>query len=262
MFFYSVFIGFLIGIFMIIPGVSGGVLAVSFGVYEKIIESIKNILKDFKKSFIYLLPYAIGIIFGLLIFSKIVLYFLNLNYNLTIFLLTGFIIGGIPTIFEKIEINKKSLFFIFISFVISVVSLINFDINSGLNAISNNKIMLLSGFLYSAGKIIPGISGANLLMIFGMYDYFMKLVSNPITILDNFVPNILFIIGFILGVIFFINLIDKLFKLNNSVVYSLILGFMLSNIFYIIPKEFNLIGIGLMLVGFVIANKITKKQKK
>ena len=228
MFFYSLFIGFLIGIFMIIPGVSGGVLAVSFGVYQNIIESIKNIFKDFKKSFLYLLPYAIGIIFGLLIFSKIVLFFLNLNYNLTVFLLTGFIIGGVPTIFERIKLNKKSFCYILISFIISVISLINFDIASGLHAIENNKIMFLSGFIYSAGKIIPGISGANLLMIFYMYDYF-------------------------------INIIDKLFKYNESVVYSLILGFVLSNVYYIIPKEFNAVGIVLMLIGIVISNKITKK---
>ena len=51
MFFYSLFIGFLIGIFMIIPGVSGGVLAVSFGVYQNIIESIKNIFKILKSLF-------------------------------------------------------------------------------------------------------------------------------------------------------------------------------------------------------------------
>ncbi len=244
---------------MIIPGVSGGVLAVSFGVYQNIIESIKNIFKDFKKSFLYLLPYAIGIIFGLLIFSKIVLFFLNLNYNLTVFLLTGFIIGGVPTIFERIKLNKKSFCYILISFIISVISLINFDIASGLHAIENNKIMFLSGFIYSAGKIIPGISGANLLMIFDMYDYFMNIISNPINFFNNFIPNILFVLGFLLGVIFFVNIIDKLFKYNESVVYSLILGFVLSNVYYIIPKEFNAVGIVLMLIGIVISNKITKK---
>lgn len=259
MFFYSVLIGFLIGIFMIIPGVSGGVLAVSFGVYEKIIESIKNIFKDFKKSFLYLLPYVIGILIGLLIFSRIILYFLNLNYNLTVFLLTGFIIGGIPTIFNKIEFDKKSFIYIFISFVISVISLIRFDINSGLTSIYNNKMMLLSGFIYSAGKVIPGISGANILMIFNLYDYFMNLVSNPITIFNNFIPNVLFIIGFIVGVIFFVRIIDKLFKLNNSMIYSLILGFMLSNIFYIIPKDFSTFGLVLMFIGFIISIKLTKK---
>ena len=259
MFFYSVLIGFLIGIFMIIPGVSGGVLAVSFNVYEKIIESVKNIFKDFKNSFLYLLPYVIGILIGLLIFSKIILYFLYLNYNLTVFLLTGFIVGGIPTIYEKVELNKKSFICILISFVFSIISLINFEFNSGLNAIYNNKIMFLSGFIYSAGKVIPGISGANILMIFNMYDYFMNLVSNPLTIFNNLIPNILFIIGFIIGVIFFVRIIDKLFKLNNSLIYSLILGFILSNIFYIIPKDFSIFGIVLMLIGFIVSNKLTKK---
>ena len=60
---------------MVIPGVSGGVIAVIFGIYDKMISSLTNLFKDFKKNFIYLFILGIGILCGLIFFSNIILYF-------------------------------------------------------------------------------------------------------------------------------------------------------------------------------------------
>ena len=67
--------GIVIGIAMVIPGVSGGVIAVVFGIYEKMISSLTNLFKDFKKNFTYLFVLGIGILCGLIFFSNIILYF-------------------------------------------------------------------------------------------------------------------------------------------------------------------------------------------
>ena len=68
-FIFDIIKGIFIGIANIIPGVSGGTMAVSMGVYDKLINSINSIIKDFKKSFLTLLPLVIGMIGGIGIFS-------------------------------------------------------------------------------------------------------------------------------------------------------------------------------------------------
>lgn len=97
-FIFDIIKGIFIGIANIIPGVSGGTMAVSMGVYDKLINSINSIIKDFKKSFLTLLPLVIGMIGGIGIFSYIIPYSLSHYAFQTCMCFTGLIVGGIPQI--------------------------------------------------------------------------------------------------------------------------------------------------------------------
>ena len=108
--------GFIIGIGKIIPGVSGAILALSLGVYDKSIYYINNFKYNKKESLKYLLPLAIGIILSIIFFSKIINYLLDKYYVLTMLFFIGLIIGTIPSTLK--EVNKKNYYLVIISFLI------------------------------------------------------------------------------------------------------------------------------------------------
>ena len=109
--------GVFIGIANIIPGVSGGTIALSMGVYEKIISAVNNVRKDFKNSVKTLLPYVIGAVIGVVVLSFVIEYSLK-NYELpTLMAFVGLILGGLPPIVKRVE-NEKFKFTHLISFIL------------------------------------------------------------------------------------------------------------------------------------------------
>src|SRR5574344_398042 len=105
--------GILIGIGKIIPGVSGSMIAISLGLYEKMIYSLSNIIKDFKSNSLFLLKIGSGIFISIFLTSKIIILALNNYYLPTMLLFIGLIIGGIPSI-VKIAKKEKTRFNILI----------------------------------------------------------------------------------------------------------------------------------------------------
>ena len=99
--------GFIIGIGKIIPGVSGSVLAVSMGVYEKSLDYLANFRKKFKESISFLMPLGLGIVLSILLFSKIILFFLNSYPMPTLCLFFGLLIGTIPNVIKKLNLSIK-----------------------------------------------------------------------------------------------------------------------------------------------------------
>ena len=96
--------GLIIGIGQIIPGVSGGMLAISLGLYEKGINAISNFFSNVKENLKFLVPIALGIITSILYISKVIKYFLSAYYLPTMLLFIGLIVGGVPPLIDKIKI--------------------------------------------------------------------------------------------------------------------------------------------------------------
>ena len=114
--------GFVIGIGKIIPGVSGAVLAIIMGAYDKAIYYICNFKSNVYEGSKYLVSLGIGIIVSIILFSKIISYCLSEYYVITMLFFIGLIIGGVPTIISKVKRNDyyiafiSFLFFFFFSF--------------------------------------------------------------------------------------------------------------------------------------------------
>lgn len=173
--------GILIGAGAILPGISSGVLLVIFGIYEKLVDSVLGIFKDFKKNIIFLFPIALGSIIGFFLFGKILNYFFEAYQNESKILFLGLILGSIPSLFK--HINKKKNFRL--SFLIYTISsflvgllLFIFEKNishSSFGYLQTNFIFLfISGFAMSAGVIIPGISSTVILMCFRYILYLFR----------------------------------------------------------------------------------------
>ena len=266
----NLFKGFIIGIGKIIPGVSGAVLAILLGVYDKSIDYINSFNNKKKESIKYLLPLGIGIILAIVIFSKIITFTLNKYNFLTMSFFIGLIIGGIPPIIKKTE--KKDNYLIVISFIVFfLISITNIN---NTYIIKNNVIdiitILISGLLEAIGTVVPGISAAALLMITGTYNIIIEAISN-ITNISSLISNlkiiIPFIIGLIIGIIITIKIIDYLFKKYHNKVYSFVSGILLSSITLLIIQTLKnrftlielIIGIILLIIGILLSNKMEEK---
>lgn len=268
--------GFILGIANVIPGVSGGTMAVSMGLYELILSSIGNFFKDIKGNFIKLLPIILGILVAIVSTSKLVTYALT-NYKAqTLCLFIGLIFGGVSLIMKKIK-GKGSkinylIFFIVFFFVISL----NF-LKTGLIEISFTNmgiidylLLLLMGFIASSAMVIPGISGSFILMVLGYYDKIIYTVST-ITDFSKLGSNLLILvpfgIGVIIGIVFMAKLITNLIKKYETKTYFAIMGFVLSSVVVLLLQltdfKFTFINVATSLFalcwGYMLARAIDKE---
>ena len=272
--------GFFIGLANVIPGVSGGTIALILGIYEKLINTISHFTKKIKENILFILPIGIGMVLSILLSSGVIDYSYK-NYPLaTTLFFIGLVLGGVPFSYKKIK-NKNNIsnWFIFLITFILVITM------SLLNGYSTNEVTLINldlfdylklflvGIVASGTMIIPGISGSLVLMLLGYYYPIINLVKE-LTHFDNLGNNILialiFGIGLIIGIIGFAKLIEFLFKKYENKTNYGVLGFICASIVAIplstflkinytfLPLEL-VIGILLVIIGFIISSKLGDK---
>lgn len=271
--------GFIMGIANVIPGVSGGTLAVILGVFKDFVGSISNIFKSFKKSVLFLLPIVLGMGVAVVASSKLIETCLNYYPLATILFFVGLILGGVPILFNKIKGEMKSIpnyiiFIIMFSFILLFTFVISGEKNVELVSLTfiDYILLFIVGAVASASMVIPGISGSMVLMTVGYYNSILAIISDIFNF-ENFWHNVSILIPFGLGVIVGILLIAKLitFLLNKFEVktYFAIFGFIFSSLIVIFFKNnisFNIIefiiGLVLMVGGFLISYFIAKFNKE
>ena len=268
--------GAIMGIANVIPGVSGGTLAVSLNIYELLINTISNFFKDFKKSIKILFPLGFGILAGILATSKAVIYAIDKYQAQTIFLFVGLILGGLSILTRKIKKEvKPGNIAIFV-----IVFLLVIGINAVTPTISNvtftnmhfiNYLLLFGvGALASSAMVIPGISGSFILMLIGYYEPIFKIISD-ITNISHIGYNLSILVPFglgaLTGILLIAKLIDFLLKKNEIKTYYAIIGFVLSSIVILImqikPFTYNFVNIFTCILtflwGYLLAKNIEKE---
>ena len=239
-FLFDILRGSAIGIANIIPGVSGGTLAVSMGIYDKIINSVTGLFRHFKKSVITLLPYGIGMILGLLGLSFII-EFLFARYPLpTVLLFIGLILGGVPALWQRIKRSKIGAIGILI-FVLFFVLLVMLPIIAGEErtdlVLTPDVITIIKlffvGVIASATMVIPGVSGSMILMSLGYYAPILSSITNFVrAVLDFNISAALaecallvpFGIGVLVGIFAIAKLIEFLLARFQTYTYCAVLG--------------------------------------
>lgn len=256
--------GFILGVANVIPGVSGGTLAVSLGLYERILECVTTLFKKFKENLTFIMPIALGIGVAILSTSKLVTYALTNFKAQTIFLFVGLIFGGISLIMKKVK-GQKSFFNICVLCIVFIFVLgLNFVKTDTFSiSFTNMKIvdyilLALVGFIASSAMVIPGISGSFVLMVFGYYEKIMATISHLTTfknIGQDLIILTVFGIGVLLGILFMAKLITKLIEKNEVRTYFAIMGFVLSSIVVLLIQigdfKFNFINIATSILAFL-----------
>ena len=267
--------GFIIGIGKVIPGVSGAMFAMLFGVYEKALKIISNLRKELKGNFIFMMVLGFSILSAIIFGSSIIDKCLDNYYMETMFLFIGMMCAGLKSLFENIKgkkINKKSKAIAFlISICLVMISVI--DINGGTGNVPKNLfsviMLFICGFLDITASIIPGICGTALLMILGYYDTVISALGNVLDISN--LSNNLFIlipfgIGMIVGAFIISKLVSYLFKHYKDATYYAIFCFAVASIIILYVKTITLpfelsqlvFSCVLFIIGWIIVKLIDK----
>ena len=217
-------------------------LAITLGIYQKLIDSINNFFKHPKENFKFLSKISIGVIISIVFFSNIILKSLNKHYLITVFFFIGLIIGGFENIRKNTDKGDRHIAVISFIFVF-ILGMIN--INNEIS-IQNNFIyfiyFIFIGFVDAITAVIPGISGTATLMMLGAYTTLIKTFSTIFDfyyIKENLIILIPFIIGFGLGIIITAKIVQYLFKNKKEKTYSSILGFSIGTIALMFLKSLN-----------------------
>lgn len=252
--------GLIIGIGKILPGISGSVLAISLGEYKKIINSF-NDLKN-KDNLFYLIKIIGGVLISIILFSKILLFFMKKNNSYMYAFFVGLIIGTIPSIIKK---NKnKIIFYSFLGFCFFIlISMIKIKLYCG-----KNVKAIIIGFIESISTIIPGISGTALLSNFGLYNSYLEVWSNIYNVdflLDNYKIYILFCLSVIITSIILLKIINRAFTNHEEKTNGVVLGFVIASIIVLlknitIDKTFISIFLNIIIIilGTVISYYLNK----
>ena len=210
--FKSAFTGLLLGLAVILPGISGSTIAILFKLYDKLLFAVSNIIKKFKKSIIFLLPIAIGAIIGFVVGFFVVQSVIEDYTFIVVCIFGGLMLGAAPEIYQVIKKEKVtplriSLLLIGLAFPVCLSAIFanipELDISSTFEVFPwwIHVVALLIGAVISLTQIIPGLSATVLLMSIGFFKPMMGavhldvLLNEPEWILFFF----LFVVGFILG---------------------------------------------------------------
>lgn len=257
--------GIIIGIATLVPGVSGGTMAIILGIYDDLLRSIGHFFEDIKSHTMLLLEIGLGGLTALILFSRILESALENQPFAMRFLFIGVICGGLPVLYKKSTSGKRSktdLLFLLIGFII--VILMGSDPATTTTMATSQGILsivflLIAGIVVSIALVLPGISASFMLLTLNLYDVTLNAINNR---------NIPFLIplgiGVIIGVLATTRLIENLLEKYPSKTYLLILGFVVGSIIPVfpgIPQGINIvISIIAFIIGFIAIRYISERE--
>ncbi len=225
--------GALVGIGAIVPGLSGGVLAVVFGIYEPMLRFLANLRVKFIENVRYFLPVGIGGVLGVVAFSAVVDYaFTNYAAQFT-WLFIGFISGTFPSLLRTSgkEGRKAGHWLLLAAIAVGTYFYMHWmETVSNVTLTPNFTIWLLGGLLMGLGLVVPGMSPSNFLIYLGLY----QPMASGIKQLDLGVI-LPIAIGVIVCIVILAKLFSWLFKHAYALMYHLILGIVIGSTIAIIP---------------------------
>ncbi len=224
--------GFIIGSSMSVPGVSGGTMAILLGIYDKLIGSISNFLKDIKSNTIFLFKFCVGAGVGIGSLAFVISWLLE-KFPLPVsFFFLGAVIGGIPALYNKTKTKETPLkvssgiyFLIGLVAVISIgfIPTGNFDLSSG-TGIGHYLMVLITGIIIALALVLPGISTSHMLLVLGMYDAMLAAIKG----FDIVYIGILGI-STLIGIFLITKPIEWTMKKFPHQTYCMIIGFVLGS---------------------------------
>lgn len=243
--------GAIIGTGAILPGVSGGVLCVAFGIYEPMMNFLEHPFRTFKKQSGLFIPIIIGGLIGFVLLAKLVEIFFSAYAAIAMALFSGLICGTMPNLFKStVESHPtKGWTGFVITLAFSYVFFCAMESGMGAGGLEPNfGWYVFCGFIWGLSMVVPGLSSSSLLLFMGLYQPMAAGIGN----LDMAVCIPLGI-GFIITILIFARVMNRLLANHHAVIIKLILGFVVSSIIMILPTEFaSALDVVISLVAFVV----------
>lgn len=228
-------LGLAIGIASITPGLSGGVIAATTGVYERAIIAIVNVREEFRRSVVFLAPLALGAGIGMLLFSRVMQELMARAEFTVLYVFLGLVAGGVPSLVK--EANRDGFRLTHLAAVPLALAAVVWVSQisawapgqSGETAFSPGNIVLY-GAVVAIGTIIPGVSSSFILIHLGAYQDLLA----ALTSLDL---RILFLLGcgFVVTGLVIVRFVECMFRRFRGLAYYSVLGFLMGSMAMVFP---------------------------
>ncbi|PTI67194.1 DUF368 domain-containing protein [Staphylococcus succinus] len=264
--------GFAMGTSDLVPGVSGGTIALLLGIYNDFIRSISGIFsKRFWESLKFLIPIVLGMLIAIGSLSKLINFLLNTHPIPTLFFFVGLILGIIPYLlktsrFKQTFTAKHYMLVVLGIVVIVVITLLNNgNKHAGETLTFSTSLFIkyfIAGVCASSAMLLPGISGSFMLLVFGAYGTIMYAISEFLSFNFNAVPILLTVgLGIIAGFLLSSKAIQYFLNYHTSLTYALIIGFVVGSLYAVFPGLPTsifmwLISVLTLIIGFFISYKL------
>ena len=279
--------GFIMGIANIIPGVSGGTLALTLGIYEDFIGAISHFFRNIKKHVKFLLPIFIGILLSVITMSNVISTCFDQYPIPTTLFFMGLVIGGIPMLLKRVKNTKEkkqvsSYVIALITFSIVMIMAFSEQIfGSGLGNVSFSNmavfdyvILFFVGLIAAATMVIPGVSGSLVLMLLG---YYLPIIGvlKELTKFENLGPNLLvafvFGVGVLVAIVAISKVIEFLLEKFEAKTFFGVIGFILASVIAIPVSVYHevgtivfsvpqgILGVLFLAIGIIVGYKLGEK---
>ena len=250
--------GIIVGLGGVAPGLSGSVLLIIFGLYRKTLDALGTLLTDFRKKLRFLAPLVAGMGLGVLLFSRLIDFFLN-NYEMpTRFCFLGLILGTLPMVWREVKKEGFSGKYYGVIALAAVLGTWFFTVNpNAFPQVTNPNLLqkLLLGVAVAATAIVPGVDPAVFLSTLGFYEMYVKALANvDLAILIPMAG------GLAVGAVAISFAMSLLFKRFYTASFSVIFGIFLSMIPNMLTENCVLgwngasaVSVAVLVIGFLIS---------
>ena len=226
--------GLLIGIGCVLPGVSGGVMAVSFGLYRPMLDAVLGIFHDTRRKLLFLAPLALGGAAGLLLGARCLGTAMRLYEKPMLCLFTGFILGGVPDLLAEAEAGgrfRRRWLGALAGGVLLALPMALLRAQGVERALSLTPLQALAvGLAEGVGTVVPGLSTSFLLMNLGWYQAYLDALAHPQAGVLGLVA-----LGFAASALASMKAVQWLFDHARGDAYYAVLGFLLVSVALVFP---------------------------
>ena len=286
----SILKGILIGLAVLIPGVSGGSMIMTMGIYEQAISVTSHDKKVRLPAIINLIPYGIGILVGILGLAFVIKWLMERYLFETALCFIGMILGSLPMLYKKVKGQKFSVIgaVLFVLMVGIMIALPHLSGNAGSEgkltmSLTGAVMAVILGFIGAGTMIVPGISGSMVMLVLGYYNDIIGHITGLKEVVKGGLSGAaipwghvfalaFFAVGAVLGLLLVSRWIKWLLGHCPVPTYYAIMGLMLASPYPIFIKsglDFAAIGVGhiaqggiTFIIGFVIALFLDKQGER
>ena len=230
------FKGLVIGGTMLVPGVSGGTMAMTLGIYGRLIEAVSTLRQLNRRKLLFLALFTLGGGLGMLIFSNPLLLLLERWPRPTIYFFLGAVAGAVPMICRHAQVRSFSpryvLYIVLGVLAVLALSVLPTDLipEEASKGLLHIVLLMAAGFFAAIALILPGVSVSYFLLLLGLYDKTMRAISRV-----DLVFLLPLLIGLVIGILLATKLLDRAMSRYPNATYLIILGFVLGSIIDTFP---------------------------
>lgn len=250
------FQGAIVGTGAILPGVSGGVLLVAFGIYEPMMALLSHPAKAFPRYWRMFVPFLIGWVAGFVLLAKLVEKLFNASSSVALMLFAGLILGTVPKLMQDAQPRKDeksgwTVFILVLAAFFLFFRLLGRD--AGVQLEPNLFWYVFCGMVWGLSLVVPGLSSSSLLLFLGLY----QPMTSGIAALD-FTVILPLLLGIAATVLLTARLVNHLFEKRRGLMLRIVTGILLASTLLILPVEFTsplslVLSLACFAAGFVVA---------